>query len=135
MKTRQHIPAFGKWICGMNPRWSRHLFIFSTVLACASMVFTGCKPSEPEEVSTYPADFKTEPSPVFSLSDEVVNEFLNGDARIQEGVLFLDGDADYIERPSAEEFALSKGLTVAATVKLDPPAEPSSIKLSCRLTP
>jgi hypothetical protein len=99
------------------------------------MVFTGCKPSEPQAVSATPPPAKPEPSPVFSLNQKVVKESLNGDARIQDGAVFLDGNGDYIERPSAEEFALSKGLTVAATVKLDPPAEPSSIKLSCRLTP
>jgi hypothetical protein len=53
------------------------------------------------------------------LSDEVVKESLNGDARIQDGAVFLDGNGDYIERPSGKEFSLSKGLTVAATIKLD----------------
>jgi hypothetical protein len=83
------------------------------------MVFTGCKPSEPQAQSATPPPAKAEPSPVFSLNQEVVKESLNGDARIQDGAVFLDGNGDYIERPSGKEFSLSNGLTVAATIKLD----------------
>lgn len=84
-------------------------------LACALIGFTPSEASEPQAVST-PAPSS---SPVFTLGNEAVKDSLQGDARIQEGILILDGNGDYLERPSGKEFSLSKGLTVAATLKLD----------------
>ena len=120
MKTPLYIPAFGKYICGMNPRWTRNFLLFSGVLTCASVAFIGCKPSKPQELPATPPPATPEASQVFSLSDEVVKESLKGDARIQDGTLILDGNSDYIERPSKKDFALAQGLTVEAVVKLTP---------------
>ena len=98
----------------MNPRWNRHLFLFTGVLACASMAFTSCKPSKSQALST-PAP---EQSEVFSLNHEVAKDSLKGDARMQDGILILDGSGDYLEVPDGKDFALAHGLTVEAVVKL-----------------
>ncbi|MFN6016309.1 MAG: glycoside hydrolase domain-containing protein [Verrucomicrobiota bacterium] len=108
------MKAFGKWICATNPRYGRHLSLFSTILACSSIAFTSCKPSEPQAVSAPAPD----PSQVFDLNHDVAKDALKGEARVQDGILILDGDGDYVEAGSAQKFSIGKGFAVAATVKL-----------------